>query len=86
MRDSSLRRAGALCSHLWQEQEACIPHVNISGMPGLAFIKYMVTRDICMRLCAACQYEALATAILSSRDLSDISAQKDEHTDGQCCV
>ena len=58
MRDSSLRRAGALCSHLWQEQEACIPHVNISGMPGLAFIKYMVTRDICMRLCAACQTEA----------------------------
>ena len=28
MRDISLRRAGALCSHLWQEQEACIPHVN----------------------------------------------------------
>ena len=86
MRDSSLRRAGALCSHLWQEQEACIPHVNLSSMPGLAFIKYMVTREICMRLCSACQYEALATAILSSRDLSDISAQRDEHTDGQSCV
>jgi len=55
-------------------------------MPRLAFIKYMVTRDICMRLCAACQTEALATALLSSRDLSDISALKDEHTDGQCCV
>ena len=46
MRDRSLRRASALCSHLWQEQEAYIPHVNLSSMPGLAFIKYMVTREI----------------------------------------
>ena len=43
----------------------------------------MVTREICLRLCAACQSEALATAILSSRDLSDISAQNDEHTDAK---
>ena len=46
MGDSSLRRARALCSRVWQEQEACIPHVNLYSMLGLAFIKYMVTRGI----------------------------------------